>query len=760
MRWIIGITVVLVFGVLGWFWYPRLMEAKADSPYALLNDSAWLIIELESQDDLQQLTDSTAALAEVDLLRQWPLPELWEGTTSLVLFAFTSSDGEGMGMIAEGGLDWLTDTRFAFRSEHQGYTIASTQAYSIEGPGNGPAAFTPSQVTSPHKLRVHAKADRLLQAYAGHLSASLIMMIMNEGEQNMWIEFDMIDEGNIMQATGIASMRDDQTQRSTDLHLLRFIPANAGIAIVSSTDSLKYGLVHCAYGVNSDPFEYLFILYEGDAINGENTSPDQNYQGIPITISSIPEHFGKLAIPWSDEAYTAHIGAVHIQSASFASLVHLLDDYLADDKLMGSPYFTQIEGAISDAGFTLYVRPDELAEDNPFIHTDIPWPGTNSLVFQAFSELPGQKFFTISMLHHRDIIDEAPVVWSALLDTVVQSGPWPFVNHYTKEQEVLVQDASNKLYLINKDGKTLWKKKLTASIIGDISMVDLFVNGKYQMLFATEDHIHLIDRNGNPVNEFPVKLSGKASVAPTMVRYSSKDDPRIFIGDGNRLINVNEQGIAVKGWNDPALASELAAPIRYFNYSGKDYLMAQTRGGKVHFFDRQGKERTRSIQIDTHQTAIYFQEGGDLKTCRFIGHDTLGNLYDQPIGGSVKVENILPLGSDAGMAAIHLGEHDIVSISDDHFITLNASRDVALDYLFPEPIDPDIQLLDRRKEWIGLNAKDSDHYYILDLDGQMLDKMPVMGKGKGMVLDINGNGNLELIISDGKRELKAYSLAD
>lgn len=760
MRWIIGFTIALVLGVLGWFWYPRLMDSKAESPYALLNGSAWLIIELEGQDDLQQLTDSTAALAEVDLLRQWPLPEQWEGSAPIVLFAFMGAEGDGMGIISEGGLDWLTDTRFTFISEHQGYAIATTQAYAFDGQNNVPGAFTPSRAPSPHKLRVHAKAERLLQAYAGHLSTSLIMMIMREGEQNMWIEFDMKDDANVMQATGIASTRDDQSQRSTDLHLLRFIPANAGMAIVSTSDSLKYGLVHCAYGVNTDPFEYLFILYEGEAIASENTSPDQNYQGIPITISSIPKHLNKLSIPWSDEAYTAHIGAVHIQSSSFASLVHLLDDYLADDKLISSPYFTQIEGAISDAGFTLYVRPDELAEDNPFIKTDIPWPGTNSLVFQAFSELPGQKFFTISMLHHKDIVDEAPVVWSALLDTVVQSGPWPFVNHYTNDQEVLVQDAANKLYLINKDGKTLWKKKLTAGIIGDISTIDLFANGKYQMLFATEDRVYLIDRNGNPVNEFPVKLTTGAKSAPTMVRYSSKDDPRILIGDGNRLINLNEQGIAVNGWKEPSMASELAAPIRYLHYSGKDYLMAQTKSGKVHFFDRQGKERARAIQIDTHQTAIYFQEGRDLNSCRFIGHDSLGNLYDQPISGSVKVENILPLGGDVGMVNIHLGEHGLATISDDHFITLNASRDVGLDYLLPEPIASDIQMLNRRKEWIGLNAKESDHYYILDLDGQMLDKMPVKGKGKGMVLDINGNGSLELIISDGKRELKAYTLAD
>ncbi|MEQ9188154.1 MAG: hypothetical protein RLP15_10505 [Cryomorphaceae bacterium] len=759
MRWIIRLTIIVIIAVVGWFWYPRLFEEKAHSAYALLDASVWMIVDIHDERDFECLTDSAGALIEVDILNQWPLPTEWSSNASLVLFAFEGAKGPGLGILSSNELDWLTDPRFTFQSELGGFHLSATQDYAPDllAPNLG---FNQLQSESSPTLRVYARAQHLLQTYATNLSISLIRMIMNEGEKDMWIEFDLNDEGNVMQATGIAHTSDDQTQRSTDLHLLRFIPANAGLAIVSAKDSLNYGLVHCAYGMSADPYEYLFVLNEARTDDQTHSIPDQNYQGIPISISAVPSRLDALEIPWAKEAYTAHIGNVQIQSASFASLVRLLDDYLADDKLVGSPYFTQIEGAISDAGFTLYVRPDQLATENPFINVDIPWPGTNSLVFQAFSELPGQKFFTVSMLHHKDIVDEAPIVWSALLDTVIQGGPWSFRNHYTNEMEVLVQDASDKLYLINKDGKTLWKKKLTSPIVGNVQMIDLFANGKHQLLFATRDRIQLLDRNGNSVNDFPFKLKNQATAGPSLVRYSSKDKPRILFGDGSSLVNLDEQGLAVKGWNTPSLSSTLEAPIEYLSYQGKDYLVGRTANGKVHFLDRQGKDRLRTIQLDTNQSVVYMQIGKALGSCAFVGSDTSGNLYRQTFTSPAKVVNILPLGSQVGMLHTEIEGHNIVTVSDDHVITLDGSNNVGLDYLLPEAVDKSMQLLDETKEWIGFNARESNHFYILDLDGHMLDKMPVIGKGKAMVIDLNGNGSLELIVSDGKRELKAYSLAD
>ncbi len=758
MRWIIGITILAVIAVIGWFWYPRLIEADIANPYELLDERTWLVLDLDDPSDLQQLADSNSALAALSLLHQWPLPPALD-EDRVVLFSYRDATGDQLGIITSGEDEWIPTDRFASSLKAGSYVIHTTSVYLLPNEKPSLNELLPSRTARDGKLQVHVRAEDILLSYVGSLSPAVAQWVAREGEPGLWIEFEVEDEEFIFKASGIADTKSDATRSNQDLRLLKLAPSNSSIAITSSNGDLHFGVIHCNYGVTNDPYEFLYVLYETNQ-NHAAGNPAQAYQGIPITIDSVPSALNLLDFPWKYEAYTARIGDVFIQSQSFESLVRLLDDYLADDKLTTSPYFTQIENTISDAGFTLYVRPDALTKENPLIDASIEWPATNSLVLQAFSELPGQKFFTVSMLHHKDIIDEAPILWSTLLDTVVQAGPWPFKNHYTSEREVLVQDAKFNLYLINKEGKTLWKKKLNAKIQGDIQTVDAFDNGKFQILLSTSTDLHLIDRNGNEVDGFPIKAEQGITAAPSFVQYSSKSEPRILFADGTKIRNVDVEGKGVKGWTDPKMASTLSTQVEYLSYSGKDYLTCRSTSGKVYFYDRRGKERMNPIQLDTTLCEVFLERGESLSTCCYIGYDTLGNLIEQPIGGKAKVNNTLPLGGDLGLIHTGIKDHDLVTISKDHLVTLDADRNVKLDYLLPESMDPDIKILNRDKMWVGLHAKDNDHFYIMDLEGHMLDKMPVIGRGAALVIDIDGNGTLELMISDGKRELRAYGLAD
>ena len=46
---------------------------------------------------------------------------------------------------------------------------------------------------------------------------------------------------------------------------------------------------------------------------------------------------------------------------------------------------------------------------------------------------------------------------------------------------------------------------------GDVHQIDLYKNGKLQLLFNTQSKLHLIDRNGNNVEQFPIGLVAKAT---------------------------------------------------------------------------------------------------------------------------------------------------------------------------------------------------------------------------------------------------------
>ena len=65
--------------------------------------------------------------------------------------------------------------------------------------------------------------------------------------------------------------------------------------------------------------------------------------------------------------------------------------------------------------------------------------------------------------------------------------------------------TDGKFYYSNK-GNLLWKKSLSGRIIGEIKQIDLYKNGRLQILFRTNDRLYLIDRNGNEVSQLSFNI--------------------------------------------------------------------------------------------------------------------------------------------------------------------------------------------------------------------------------------------------------------
>ena len=79
-------------------------------------------------------------------------------------------------------------------------------------------------------------------------------------------------------------------------------------------------------------------------------------------------------------------------------------------------------------------------------------------------------------------------------------------NHRNNGLDIAVQDRDNMLYLFSNTGKLFWKKKLDGKIIGAIQQVDLYKNKRLQIAFRTQKSFMILDRNGNIVKPFNIKL--------------------------------------------------------------------------------------------------------------------------------------------------------------------------------------------------------------------------------------------------------------
>lgn len=87
------------------------------------------------------------------------------------------------------------------------------------------------------------------------------------------------------------------------------------------------------------------------------------------------------------------------------------------------------------------------------------------------------------------------------------------------ESHVFVETASRKIIFIE-NGAKKWDLQIEGEIIAKGELIDLFANGKQQLLIATEKKIHLLDINGNEVSGFPIDLEeDKCVLAPVFYRW-------------------------------------------------------------------------------------------------------------------------------------------------------------------------------------------------------------------------------------------------
>lgn len=188
--------------------------------------------------------------------------------------------------------------------------------------------------------------------------------------------------------------------------------------------------------------------------------------------------------------------------------------------------------------------------------------------------------------------DEPNILWTFNTDTTIITKPYLFKNHLTHVNEIAFQTADKALYLQTATGKTIWKKKISESITSGIYTVDAFKNNKFQLLFNTENYIHLIDRNGNYVQGYPVKLPAKACSKLTVLDYENNNDLRLFIACAdNKIYNFSIWAMKHEGFKPVQTSSPVVLPIKYCKVGASDYLIAVDVKGKIYAFSRKGDGR-------------------------------------------------------------------------------------------------------------------------------------------------------------------------
>ncbi|MBN2214474.1 MAG: hypothetical protein JW723_09535 [Bacteroidales bacterium] len=372
--------------------------------------------------------------------------------------------------------------------------------------------------------------------------------------------------------------------------------------------------------------------------------------------------------------------------------------------------------------FAKYVLPEIIKE----------WEN-NIQVFQKVQtfgfQLSPQKEMIYTNIYLKSVTeykDKPRTVWESLLDTTFDFKPQLVINHNTRQTEIFIQDNNNNIYLINQVGRILWKQKLSQKINSGVFQIDYYSNGKLQLLFSTPDYLHLIDRNGNYVERYPVRLRSTATNGMALFDYDNNKNYRIFIaGEDKKVYAYSKEGSLVKGWNFGQTESIVSHTINHFRVGTRDYIVFGDRL-RTYILDRKGNTRVNVRElIPGSENNNYHAEIKEDPGKSFIAMtDTAGLVYR--IYFNEKIEKV-----------------DIVKCSPEHYFDFkDMDGDGNKDYVF---LDQD-KLMVYKHDKSQLFSHDFDHtidlppvYYHFAAKDR---KIGVTAGKKGLIYLINNDGSL------------------
>ncbi|MBL7112841.1 MAG: DUF3352 domain-containing protein [Bacteroidales bacterium] len=252
----------------------------------------------------------------------------------------------------------------------------------------------------------------------------------------------------------------------------------------------------------------------------------------------------------------------------------------------------------------------------------------HAFAYQVTAE--GDMLYNNLFIKYRQEIQKEPqTVWESRLEQPILSKPTLVTNHYTQDKEIFIQDKGNNIYLLNNSGRILWKQKTDGKILGEVYQVDFYKNGKLQFLFNTKEKIYLLDRNGNPVEKYPVQLRSPATNGLALFDYEQNRDYRLFVAtEDHKLYAYDKEGNTIKGWEFERSDHVVRQTVQHFRLGDKDYLIFADQY-RVYILDRKGKTR---IQVTDHfpvsaNNDFNFESNTTGVQPRFVTTDTTGHVH-------------------------------------------------------------------------------------------------------------------------------------
>jgi len=429
-------------------------------------------------------------------------------------------------------------------------------------------------------------------------------------------------------------------------------------------------------------------------------------------------------------------------------LQSIISNYQNKTTLGEQSYFSDIKKQLSDASSLLVVATPNMLND--IITRNFKEETAVSLEKYKASAI--QFIYDNNFAHVNGIIKKTKVKASQnaiseelniKLDTDLLTNPQFVVNHLNKQKEIVVQDIKNNLYLISNSGKILWKKQLGGPVLGTIEQIDIFKNGRLQLLFATPHKVYLIDRNGKDVAPFPGNFNDVITQPLSVFDYDKDKNYRLLVTQGKNILMYDKNLKEVKGFNFKSANSSILNQPKHFRISGKDYIVFKT-SDKIYILDRTGKTR-----LNPKTTSSFSNESIYVYNDKFTTTTTDGNLMLIDTKGNSVSQNInLP-----PQHHIDCSSKTLVTFADNKLSIKGNSYELD----FGIYTAPKLFYL-QDKIYVVLTDLQTQKIYLFDSNAKLLPNFPVYGNSAINLDNIDSDRDLEFVAKGENNSIILYKI--
>ncbi|WP_147678148.1 ribonuclease HII [Algibacter pacificus] len=492
------------------------------------------------------------------------------------------------------------------------------------------------------------------------------------------------------------------------------------------------------------------IIATKDALIAEQTVAE-TYRDISIYNFSTPNLFSEVFSPLvSTKQATLYciLDYFFVFAEDLEMLQNIISNYQNKTTLSSRTYFKTIQEELSDAASILMVTNSNGLKDllqkniKDSINFNLDTYKTSALQFiydTNFAHVNGIIKKNKTKAAEQSVSEEFNIKLEAdLLNT-----PQFVTNHITKQQDIVVQDIQNNLYLISNSGKIQWKKQLHGPVLGKIEQIDIYKNGRLQLVFATPNRVYVLDRKGNDVSPFPLKFNDAITQPLSVFDYDNNKRYRLLVTQGKNVLMYDAKGKTVKGFTFKAAKNTIISQPQHFRIGSKDYITIKTED-KLLILDRTGKTR-----VTPKTTLSFSNKPMYIYLSKFTTTTNKGDLISIDSKGNVATQN-LNLSSQHNLATtsktlVYQSENKLTIRSKTLNLDYGNYADAAIFYI-------------NNKIYVSITDLQSQKTYLFDSQAKLLPNFPVYANSKIDFANADKDRNLEFVTKGDSNSVLLYQI--